>query len=154
MKSYEVQTKIGTVKVTPTERDHIYVDMPEVTVRGVRWRGSIHLYRWSAGCWQYGPESKDNWQRRQYVFITRPSIVYNKSLPSESARKAIIDVIIPAVSEWVAANTDKVEDAEATHVYEEIRKRKQEILDMEIKIRTLRDEISELARKFHGAEPK
>jgi hypothetical protein len=140
---YEVTTKFGMIKIKPTQGDHIFVDLNGLTMRGIGYKGNMHVYRWSAGTWQIGPESKNSYERRQHFYLTRDWATnnFNASPPSESARKAIEAEVLPLIQKWIAANADALTHADRERRADEVRKRMEQIRELNKEIEKLGLEI-------------
>lgn len=130
---YKLETKLGNVWLHPTQADHIYVDFGHnlnvaeesatgrhgpLTIRGVVYSGSIHMYLWSDGSWHVGPENaKSDYDRRQSLYMSRyDARTYTGSFPTPAARKSVEEIVPPLVNEWAKANPEALKDAEIEHV--------------------------------------
>lgn len=94
----EIQTKFGKVKVHPTGGDHVHVcgtrNDPSITVRGVPYSVSIHLYRTNDGLVAFTIRNYSD------VYITRQDAKW-KQPPSNNARIAIVEHLQAEVNEWI-----------------------------------------------------
>lgn len=128
---FRIDSKYGTLELTPTEETHIYVELGrssetkignETTVmlgycvRGVAYSGGLHMYRHSDLNWHLGPEFKEDrgevrpitsYEARQHAWIKRCDWLkrdINHDGPSDSARNAMIENITKVVNEWAKNN--------------------------------------------------
>jgi len=116
---FKVQTILGPIYLTPTEANHIYVDLWQentcLVVRGVEIGGSIHMYRWADGSWKHGAEFIDRdterktnaYEQRQAVYLKRKDWLSRGNrddTPSDSAWKLIVATVTAEVNAWAKAN--------------------------------------------------
>lgn len=149
-----VPTKAGDVVVTPTDATHVHVsagsgsdtgyrqgserrDVPGVTVRGVLYYVSWHLYRQSDGTWTaeryHADGSRDYSVGRMH--LSRKGPPYGDG--SEAACKALGVILTEAVNAWAQANADALAFAE--------------LAARNNAARTLAVEVDELKRKLAEA---
>jgi hypothetical protein len=113
---FKVQTILGPIYLTPTEANHIYVDLWQentcLVVRCVEIGGSIHMYRWADGSWKHGPDLVDGkpsnaYQQDQAVYLKRKdwlSRPHGQDTPSNSAWNLIVATVTAEVNAWAKAN--------------------------------------------------
>ena len=166
---FKIETKLGNVWITATQANHIYVDFgsnlnvdkegPEnfarrgpVTIRGVKYGGSLHLFRWNGasdwtGAFHLGRQSESEWERGRSLYMNRLSAKrYADSRPSDTARRVAVEVIVPLVNAWVRDNAPVLEAAEREHLQRMRENRQKEINELREKIAKLEAEIKELER--------
>lgn len=159
---FKIETKIGNVWITATQGDHIYVDFgsnlvaeegPEncsrrgpVTVRGVKYSGSLHLFLWPAdGSFHLGRQGETSYKCSLALYMSKLSARnYADSYPTDAAKRAVVEVVVPLVDAWVKANAPVLEAAEREHKQREREKRQQEISELRAKIADLEKEIKAL----------
>ena len=144
---FKVQTLLGPIYLTPTEANHIYVDLwrenTYLAVRGVEIGGSIHMYRWADGSWKHGPEFSERngnrepsnaYEQRQAVYLKRRDWLSrgNKDdTPSDSAWKLIVATVTTEVNEWAKANEPVLWQAEVDSMESAINNQKPKIAEAE-----------------------
>ena len=113
--------KFGTVYLTPTEWNHVYVGLSDpdnasnISIRGVGIHGNLHLYRWQDGHMHVGPEDKSTYERRHSVYLKRADWLdrpHGQGEPSESARDLLIEMVSAAVDKWVTEHPLEMQRAE------------------------------------------
>lgn len=127
---HKVETKFGDVYVRVTEYDHMYVDTGSkehskygdppnyLTVRGVQYQASFHMYRWSDGHFHLGPEAKSEYERKQYAFIKRSDWMSRKSGQdgaSYPTRDLLIENVSFNIDRWARENERLFLLAEVEH---------------------------------------
>lgn len=113
--NYKVETKLGTVFITPTEAAHLHVHNGgsgvnyegKITLRGCDYHLSAHAFQWKDGSFRIGREDKPAYENRHTLFLNRVGFAKN-SEASESARVKVTEVLTQAVNDWVIANSDKL----------------------------------------------
>lgn len=133
VRDHHVQTKLGSIFITPTEADHLHVctrdgNSPEkfLTWRGCEYYVSAHFYRWTDGSYQLGQEftevqdSNGKHTRPANQYERRQSLYISHHAASESARNKLAEMMTDAVNAWTAANPDKLFDAETDHIKDEL----------------------------------
>lgn len=138
----EIETSLGTVKLSPTDKFHIYCT-GECTVRGVSISYSIHLYRWSDGVFHCGEEKANDYARSHSLYTSRKSWSGGRydAVVSASARKKILDVVAPAVNEWIKDNQVDLDLAQEHAIQRQIEDRQGEIEILKKAIAVLKHDI-------------
>jgi hypothetical protein len=124
----KIELPFGTLTVCVTDIDHVSVSCDVFTIRGVEYRVHIHFHI-DDGSGKFGPrlQNKEHpeWgYAREDTYITRPNMPYNKSYPSDSARKVIQEAVVSAVRQWIPANRAKLVEAGHQAIWNSIRPRK------------------------------
>jgi hypothetical protein len=122
-KEYPLRETWGTFTVTPTSGRHIYVDAnhnsgsdldredgKRITVRGIPYGVSVHLYLADDGTWGEGdaPDRLGLYMSRLDRY-TGPRDLY----PSEPAQRWVREHLYPVVAAWAAANPEALREAAA-----------------------------------------
>lgn len=144
-KDIPLRTKIGTVALTATEADHIYVEFVDVAVNGVKLNGSLHLNRYGDS---FSPYRRD--PARSDAYSTHIALSASKPWSngggdaSDAARRKIVDVLVPAVNAWVKDNARIFHDAEAAHLNNKADALDTEIAEAEKKLADLKAKRADL----------
>ena len=172
MKPMKLETKIGNVWINPTEANHVYIEFghhlnvenegPEpmdrrgpVCVRGIAYAGSIHVYQWSDGSWNIGPEYKEDKYATDGKRLSSPSDRYHSLYltrrdkflenASDAARKTVGEVVLTAFKDWAKSHAEVFNTAEENHRLDQRLKRFAEIKELQAKIDKLQAEIQVLS---------
>lgn len=174
----KVPTKFGNVWVIATGRDHVYVSasrncaswgtgvpLPEesatgrhgpLTVRGVEYSVSAHLYKHPGGAWRIGEPGRTDYERRTSLSVSRiHAATYAKSHPSPSAWQAIATEITRAVGEWIKQHAAEMAEANRQAKREELAAMDEEWREAEAKAKAARkraDKLREELRQRHDEE--
>jgi hypothetical protein len=151
-KRYKIDTKFGSVYITPTERDHIYVgfgydshyEPGEFQIRRVKYCGNMHLYLWHDGKFRIGQEDKDAWSQRQALYMSKRVLDVHKAEPSEAARETVKTEVLPLVLDWIAANVPAILEADREYCENKIADKLTEIKALHDKIESIGEEITAL----------
>lgn len=95
-KTYSMDTAIGAVELTPTAFDSVSIKIAEAVVRGVTYRAGLHAKR-EGEKWQLERNPAD-------VMIRRPDKKHGFFVPSESAKRVILDTAESATLKWIYDN--------------------------------------------------
>lgn len=138
-KDIELSTTIGPVWLAITDATHVHVDGnsngKSLTVRGVEYSVSAHLYLQDDGTW--GPHDRDSFHISRYHYTT-----YAKSFPSPSARKAIEAAIVPVVTEFMQTHPELLRQADDADRNNRISRCKRQIAEAEETLGKLYDELN------------
>lgn len=136
-----VPTKFGIVTVKPTNRDHIYVGISVITVRGIIYHGGVHLYLHSDTKWRVGRE-QGGWSRvRDAIYLSRD----DRREVSMAAQSAIVAEMEYVINIWVATGVGQQMITAATEEQKTLAITKQEELVAELEGK-LKDAKAELER--------
>ncbi len=147
-----IDTKLGPVEVHPTHANHIHISTesgtPGLTVRGVPYHISAHLYLWADGTWHLGREGEAPYKQSESLYASRtdrytePRDLY----ASRPARKALTAAIETAMNAWAQTKeAQETIDAGARHTAEldlsivrsRLDKMRAELAELESEERTL-----------------
>lgn len=102
-----VPTDLGTVVLTVTDPQHMHVETPNdqhLTVRGVRYRLSLHLNLYD-GVWSLS-RNQSGRPERHYLTLTKLDCTdWNKKDASDSARDKVLEVVAAKINEWGQTKT-------------------------------------------------
>lgn len=151
---FDVPTKFGTMAVTPTQADHIYIhnDPPgvqhEIVVNNTRMsRASAHLHLWKDGKWHIGYEAQPECERSRNMYAKKD--LMNEA--SDSAKKKLAEEMTRVVNEWAAANPKAIFDAEINDLEQQKERAREAVQEAEENLRVKRDELNQVYGKLHAA---
>jgi hypothetical protein len=110
-------TKYGTMEIHPTRRGQIYLNAntncmgdPSVglTVRGVRYGVTLHVSL-QEGAWR--PSLDANGRPFGALFMLPADDDTDEDPVSEAATQAVLTEVLPAITAWVAAHPEVMEQA-------------------------------------------
>jgi hypothetical protein len=137
---WTLSTSIGRIEITPTESDHVYVSQPSnepVTINGVAYNISVHLYRNDAGVFE----------PKTYADMHLSFAPWRRTDPSWAARRKLRAVILETVNEWITNSPAAMIAAEENHIDACVRSAEEEIATHEGAIALLRAKITSLREK-------
>ena len=122
--NHELTTSLGLLEIVFTDANHCHVSYPrnsEITLRGVAYRVSCHLFRWTDNQFHVGREDQNTYERRQQLHVTRAQWVKVSDMnASESARTKIEAVVTMAANEFVKANPDAITAAQREYLQDKL----------------------------------
>lgn len=138
----KVETPLGFVFLAITERNHVHVstNTEKLTVRGQQVRISCHL-TFRDGKWSH----KD---KAGYSTLYAHRGIHFLETVTDTQAKKIIETVVPVVIDWLGKNNKMREQAQKSHIENEISNRQQDILELNQKIETLKKEIRDLEGQF------
>lgn len=178
MDPIKLETPIGPIEIKPQGKDtsegnegsdilfvNLSPDLPEVTncvrysqviIRGIAYRGSMHLWRWSDGLFHVGREWHINkscdgtktktlatkWDHRDSMSLRRPQMPYGKDEASSSAKEyaqkaveaAVNAIIGPRPYLLLFAESERLESV-IERLEGKARDTRKELLSIELEIR-------------------
>lgn len=185
MEDYRLETSIGPIEIRPQGIDssetfhRLFVDLAPkaidgpgystLTIRGIAYRGSMHLCQHSSGLFHVGPEwviTKDQftgeerkrqpsaYDNRHNVSLTRPGLGYGKDQASDSARAYCIKVIEQAVNEWVRPRAYLLDWAEKERLESNLSSAYNKMLEAEKALAVAKAEWVKVSEKLTAIEAK
>jgi hypothetical protein len=159
---FKIQTILGPIYLTPTEANHIYVDLWQentcLVVRGVEIGGSIHMYRWADGSWKHGPEFLEGhqnptnaYEQRQAVYLKRKDWLSRGNrddTPSDWAWKLIVATVTTEVNAWAKANEPVLWQAQVDSLESAISNQKPKIAEAEKALAFEQGRLRQLQEKW------
>lgn len=152
---HNIKLKNGAELVAAfTDGKHVHVSTPRDTVlelRGVEYRIGDHIHQWANGTWNQGSETQSDWDRRQALHITRAGLANWSKPVSESARKAIGEMILEAIREFVNGNSEVLVEAEKGNLLNEVERAERnyaEAMSKADEARKIRDKAQETFFNF------
>lgn len=149
---YDVPTKFGLMALTPTEANHIYIThdaqdgraSTPITIRGILYRASAHVYRYPDGKWRVGAPTSAEYQRPREAYMSFAE--FRQMVPSRPAKKAFIEEVERVVNRWASRNAPKIHDAEQDHIQTQIDRLAREVEVMETELKKKKDVLLALER--------
>jgi hypothetical protein len=154
-----IDTKYGKATVAPTGNGHIYFDANKnsggdmgvgLTVRGVRYGVSVHLYRWADGAFHVGSEGETGGVYSHDLYVSRAGS-YNSPV-SVPARKSILEEVEKVVNAWAGANLDTLSAANLASVESELESKLGDLKKAKEAVDKLLLDIAELQGKRFEAQ--
>lgn len=140
----QLETKLGTVYLTVTERKHIVVDASSngrfIVVNNVEYHTRFHLLKQEDGNYQLDKHGIKGDRTHRYSTGN-----FWKDEMTSAARKKVEQVLIPLVNQWALNNPDILGKAEYAHV-------NNLICQLQNSVNSLSDDI--LAKQEELAETK
>jgi hypothetical protein len=149
----KVETELGTVWITPTDGEHIYVSLTpdrhdereqaNFTVRGVPLRGSAHFYLHNDAQWKIGRVDENEWQRLYHGMSLERRDKWDVKA-TDNARRKVAEVLTAVVRHWTKGNMDALYWAREADRREKIARRQEKIAELRKEIAGLELEIVKL----------
>jgi len=158
---FKINTRFGRAEIVATNARHIYFDanrncgtFPEVglTIRGVRYGTSAHLYRHADGAFHVGEEGTTTGIYSDSLYMSRVNEWKNQ--PSASARKAAIEEIEAAVNVWARANPAEFLISDISSTESELESKKADLMKAQKEVEKLSSEVYALVEKLAGLNRK
>ena len=140
----QLETKLGTVYLTVTKREHIVVDASSngrfIVVNNVEYHTRFHLLLSEDGSYQLDKNGIKGDRTHRYSTGN-----FWKDEMTSAAKKKVKQILIPLVNEWALSNPDILDKAEYAHV-------NNLICQLQNSVNSLSDDI--LAKQSELAETK
>jgi len=158
---FKITTKYGPAEIVATDAQHIYFDANKncgtydnvgLTIRGVRYGTSAHLYRWADGAFHVGQEGDRKGVYSDSLYMSRPRD-YKRGV-SESARRAAIEEIEAAVNVWALSNPAEFLAADIGSVENELESKKADLMKAQAEVDKLSAEVVALGDKLANLKGK
>jgi hypothetical protein len=139
----------GNLVIALTEANHAHVSGP-ITVRGIQYNISVHLYQHSDGRFRTGLEGATPFDVYRQLYVTRNGDLTGRAV-SDAARKTIQEQVELAANNFIVNNPSVLVEAERLHLFREMASAQseyREAMDAADKLRKVRDEKQEAYENF------
>jgi hypothetical protein len=139
---YELKTKLGNVKISPNNADHVYVGFPELIVFGVAYSGNIRLMR-SGFTFVLETSSSDR-SGFNSLYISQRWNGKTFLDASHAARNKIKEIVIPAVAEFLKSHPEALTDAAKQDLQNQIDRQAAKVADLTKELAAAQKELNAL----------
>lgn len=148
--------KMGMVRALPTDAKHIYVSTPEhgvITVNGVDYYLSAHIYLWEDGAWHWGASRDTQYSEPHMRRIEPTGNPGNRDYnPSYAAREKVRVAVLVEVLNSIVANKAVMNAAHVEDLKTRLKKALAEKEELVTKVAEKLDEMSDLDEEIAKAE--
>lgn len=147
MKHTVISSELGDITLWPTNNTHVYLEVPKLTIRGVKYYFSMHVYRHSNGEWEVGQEETEPRCYRESHGSYMSRLDYAGE-PSRAARDKAIRILLPLVREWIKNHPVEMRQAQREDLVQHREKTEWEIRELEEKLATLKSTHAKLQQEL------
>ncbi len=157
---YRVDTKVGQVRLTLNDADHVYVCLGENTnrpdgftiqINGRQYSGGLRMMR-ENGAWV---PARDRTNPQRTPYSDRQAVHLNSTWdgkrfvePTASAYTKVLDVVLPAVAQWLEANPNALTQAHIAALESKIKKAEENVQQKRDELSAAERELAQLSNEL------